>query len=204
MNAGSSKTAKKTIAFPHSRIKKPGNPFKALKFGPVPTSPKTLGNTGTPTTMKVFQKTGLTKLKLRNSAKKWKISLNAQLKLKFSGKEPAGKSSIGIRATPTSKNACIGTRLGKTRTGNGNGFQSRAMRMKWIGKTSKMLSGKTSKVLIGKTRKRLKNSMKRIHLMRPLKLCIQLIVRVTPVFKKHLLNQLVAFSAKLTASSTMQ
>lgn len=200
MNACTLKMAKKSIALLSSRIKTFGTPFKVLRFGNVPTSLMTPGNSGTHTIMKVGQTNGLTKLRLRISVKKWKNSLNAQLMLKSSVKELAGKSSIGIRANPTSKSASIGTRLGKTRTVNGNGFQSRAMRMKWIGKTSKMS--------IGKTRNRLKtsvkNSKKRIRSMTPLKLCIKLTVRMTTVFKKHLLNRLVAFLAKLTASSTMR
>lgn len=198
MNACATKTAKNTIALPTSRIKTYGAPFKVLRFGNVTTSLMTPGNSGTNTIMKVNHTTGLTKLRLRISVKIWKNSLNAQLMLKSSVKEPAGKSSIGIRANPTSKNACIGTRLGKTRTGNGNGFQSRAMRMKWIGKTSKMSIGKTQNRL----KSSVKNSKKKILSMTRLKLCIKLTVMMTTVFKKHLLNQLVAFLAKLTASST--
>ena len=200
MNAGSSKAAKKEIALPISRMKKNGIMLMRLKFGPVPTSLKTPGNSGTNTIVKVFHTTGLTKLRLRNTVKKRKNSLNAQLMLKSSVKALAGKSSIGIHASPTSNNACIGTRLGKTRTDNGNGFQSRAMRMKWIGKTWKMSIGKTQNRL----KTSVKNSKKRIHSMTPLKLCMELFVRMTTVFKKHLLNRLVAFLAKRTASSTMR
>lgn len=198
MNAGASMATMNIIALLRSRIKTSGIKFKVLRFGAVPTLFKTPGNSGTSTIMKVFHTIGLTKLKLKNSVKKRKNSLNAQLMLKSSVKALAGKNSIGIRASPTSKNACIGTQLDKTRTDNGNGFQSRAMRMKWIGKTSKMLIGKTQNRLKSSA----KNSKKRILSMTPLKLCIKLIVRMTTVFKKHLLNQLEVFLAKLTASST--